>query len=492
MKLNYSIFSAPGFKKCLGCILILLTLNSCKKAIDVGPQVGTVDAKNAFTSNGTAESVLAGIFDSMAGTGAFYNGQNSISLLMGLSADELVNYSNTPSYVQFFTNALSSQGATSGYFWPTIYQQIYNCNAAIAGLSSASNTQLTPAIKQQLLGEAKFSRAFIYFYAVNLYGDVPMPLTTDYVTNNTISRTPQAQVYQQIIQDLKDAQGLLSDGKYLSGTGTATTARLRPNKQAASALLARVYLYTKDWANAELNATAVIGTSLYVLEPNLNQVFLKATRESIWSLQPVSIGANNGDAYTLVLTASPTQSAAVQLPLNNIVVAAFEPGDARLTNWVGTFNAAATNTTPATTFYYAYKYKANTLSGSSAPVTEYPIVLRLAEQYLIRAEARAEQGNLGDAATDLNVIRARAGLPVTTATSQADLLTAIAHERQVELFTEWGHRWFDLRRTGQIDAVMGIVTPQKGGGAWNTNKQLVPIPSSEILINSHLTQNPGY
>jgi hypothetical protein len=91
----------------------------------------------------------------------------------------------------------------------------------------------------------------------------------------------------------------------------------------------------------------------------------------------------------------------------------------------------------------------------------------------------------------LNVIRARASLPAATIASKDATLSAIAHERQVELFTEWGHRWFDLKRTGKIDAVMSVVTPQKGG-TWNTNKQLVPLPSSEILINHNLAQNPGY
>jgi hypothetical protein len=489
MKFNYHIFSAPGFKKCLSCILILLTLNSCKKAIDVGAQVGAIDAKNAFASNGTAQSVLAGIFDIMGAAGSFYNGQNSVSLLMGLSADELVNYSNTPAYGQFFSNNLSGQGNSSTYFWATIYQQLYNCNAAIAGLTSA--TALTPAVKNQLLGEAKFARAYIYFYAVNIYGDVPMPLTTDYMVNNTIARTPKALVYAQVIQDLKDAQGLLSDTKYLNGTGGTTTDRLRPNKQAASALLARAYLYTQDWQNAETQATAVIGTSTYLLEPNLNSVFLKASRETIWALQPVTTGYNNADAYTLVLTVDPLKSATNQLPLNNIVVNAFETGDARLTNWVGTYNVAASGATPAATYYYANKYKANTSSGSITPITEYPIELRLAEQYLIRAEARAQLGSLDGAAADLNVIRARASLPAATIASKDAALSTIAHERQVELFTEWGHRWFDLKRTGKIDAVMSIVTPQKGG-TWNANKQLVPIPGSEILINHNLTQNPGY
>lgn len=490
MKLTKNIFSALCFRRCMGCVFILLSITGCKKGLlNVGSQVGAVDAENAYTSNGTAQSVLAGIFDVMGATGSFYHGQNSISLLMGLSADELVNYSSSAVYGQFFTNNLSGQGNNSSYFWATIYQQLYNCNAAIAGLTSS--TAVTPAVKNQLLGEAKFARAYIYFYAINLYGDMPMPLTTDYLTNNTLARTPKAQIYQQIIQDLKDAQSLLSDAKYLNGTGSATTDRLRPNKQAASAMLARVYLYNNDWANAEAQASSVISTSIYLLEPNLNQVFLKASRETIWALQPVTNGYNNGDAYTLVLTAPPANTVVTQLPLNQTLVNAFENGDARFTNWVGQYKVAATNNAPATTYYYAYKYKANTTNGSSAPVTEWPIELRLAEQYLIRAEARAQQNNLDGAKSDLNVIRSRASLTAVTASTQSDVMAAVTHERQIELFTEWGHRWFDLKRTGKIDAVMNVETPKKGG-TWAAYKALVPIPASEILIDHNLTQNPGY
>ena len=95
------------------------------------------------------------------------------------------------------------------------------------------------------------------------------------------------------------------------------------------------------------------------------------------------------------------------------------------------------------------------------------------------------------AAADLNVIRQRAGLTNTTATGQQAILNAILHERQVEFFTEWGHRWFDLKRTGNVNAVMSVVTPQKGG-IWNANWALYPIPISEITLNPNLKQNPGY
>jgi hypothetical protein len=116
------------------------------------------------------------------------------------------------------------------------------------------------------------------------------------------------------------------------------------------------------------------------------------------------------------------------------------------------------------------------------------MVLRLAEQYLIRAEARAEQNELTGAASDLNIIRMRAGLNPTTATSQADILTAIQHERRVELFTEWGHRWFDLRRWGTAVPLLSSEKPN----SVTEDDLLYPVPQSEISVNSNLTQNPGY
>jgi len=119
----------------------------------------------------------------------------------------------------------------------------------------------------------------------------------------------------------------------------------------------------------------------------------------------------------------------------------------------------------------------------------------LGEQCLIRAEARAQQGNLNGAISDLDIIRKRAGLPLIANTnpgiSQSVLLTAILHERQVELFTEWGHRWLDLKRTNNVDGVMNTVTTQKGG-TWNSDWQWYPITLSELQTAPNLVQNEGY
>ena len=124
----------------------------------------------------------------------------------------------------------------------------------------------------------------------------------------------------------------------------------------------------------------------------------------------------------------------------------------------------------------------------NATPSEYYMVLRLTEQYLIHAEASAEQNKLADAIADINLIRRRAGLPdLPDSLDQAQTLSAIMQERRIELFAEWGHRWLDLKRTGQADAVLGPIKT-----TWQTNAQLYPIPLSELQSDSKLTQNAGY
>lgn len=462
--------------------IVSLLSSSCKKAIQVGPSLVAANSSNAFSSNSAAQSVVSGIYTRMS-AGSFFQGGAGISLTMGLAADELINISsNNSSLGSFYLNSYAP--ITPPPFWSEFYKELFFCNTAINGISGSS--AITDGVKKQLIGEVKFLRAYIYFYAVNLYGTPPLTTTNDYTVNNVLPNSTPDAIYKQIIQDLTDAQAALADNVYVDASGNTVTDRIRPNKQVASAMLARVYLYLKDWKNAETQASSVISNANYTLVGNLNQVFLRASKETLWALQPVSqLYLNTIDANYLIVNASYVIS--TQLPLNNNLVKAFETGDARLTNWVGTFT---TTTAPVTTYSYANKYKVASLSSTIA-VTEYPIVMRFAEQYLIRAEARAQQNNLSGADADINMIRSRASLANTTASSQSDILDAIAHERQVELFSEWGHRWFDLKRTNKLDAVMSVVTPQKGG-TWSSFEQLMPIPPDDIRADPNLKQNPGY
>jgi starch-binding outer membrane protein, SusD/RagB family len=372
--------------------------------------------------------------------------------------------------------------------WNDFYSKIYTVNLALERLGGS--TQLTESVKQQLMGEAKFLHAFLYFYLVNLYGDVPLALQTDYRINAKLQRTSKNLVYQQIIADLKDAQTLLTDNYFSADAKTPTTERLRPNKWTATALLARAYLYTSDWTNSEIQANSIISTNSKYDTGSLNNVFLKSSKEAIWQLQPVNTAWNTEDAKVFIIpTAGPTSISTVSgypVYLSSQLLSAFEIADKRKINWI---DSVTVGSGPASaTYYYPYKYKSATLN---APVTEYTMVLRLGEQYLIRAEARAQLNKIAEGLSDLNVIRRRAGLPDAVASDQTTLLNLIYHERQVELFTEWGHRWLDLKRTGKVDEVMSSYAPQKGT-TWSPNWALYPIPLYDITQNPNLTQNPGY
>lgn len=459
---------------------------SCKKFVQVPTPITSLNSANVYKSDATASAVLTGIYTKISSTGVS-SGLSSTSVYCGLSADEftLYNPASEPGYVPFYQNSLTNANLAGGDFW-VLYQTLYIANSAVEGLTN--NNSLTPAVDQQLHGEAKFIRAFCYFYLVNLYGDVPLITGTDYKSNELMSRTPKALVYQQIITDLKEAQSLLSD-QYLDGTLlNPTSERVRPTKWAATALLARTYLYTGDWADAVTEANLVIGNSNTYSLSALNSVYLKNSSEAIWELQPVNSRQNTPDGLFFILPVSgPNLNKPIYL--NSDLINSFESGDQRLTNWVG--KVTATSGGVSTNYYYPYKYKVNV---PGAPVTEYEIVLRLAEQFLIRAEAEAQGTGTGTsgAVNDLNVVRNRAGLPnYAGPLDKASLLTAILHERQIELFSEWGHRWLDLKRTGNVDAVMSIATPKKGG-SWQTNKQLYPLPQADLQNDHNLTQNMGY
>ena len=232
-----------------------------------------------------------------------------------------------------------------------------------------------------------------------------------------------------------------------------------------------------------------MNNTLFRLEPDLNSVFSPNNSESIlqWQLNTSYLPYNSTTEGLGILPADITDEPP-HYYLSPQLLNSFEIGDQRKEAWIDS------TTFIGTTYHYPYKYKIGQHQEKvKGTATEFYTVFRLSEQYLIRAEARAMQNNLDGSVSDLNVIRYRSGLPNATAITKSDILTAILHERQVELFAEWGHRWLDLKRTGQVDSVMFLVTPEKNpGGAWQSYQQLYPIPQSEITKNPYLTQNEGY
>ncbi len=166
--------------------------------------------------------------------------------------------------------------------------------------------------------------------------------------------------------------------------------------------------------------------------------------------------------------------------LTHELLAAFKAGDLRRSHWVDSLIF------PENTYYFPVKYKVNT--GTQGRISEYYSVFRLAEQYLIRAEARTRQNKLTDAISDINVIRRRANLAdLPNTLLQEEIIDTILHERQIEFFCEWGHRWLDLKRTGLADEILSPIKPQ-----WQSYQKLYPIPTTEMQANPALLQNPGF
>lgn len=434
--------------------------SSCKKFVEIDAPKNSIVVTDVFKNNDLATSALLGIYQQMS-TASVYSGDlTSLQTICGLTADEFIGYGQQ---LAQYNNQITPENHSGLYS----YTRIYDANVILDGLNKENG--ITPPVKNQLMGEALFIRAFCYYYLVNLYGEIPLQLSTDYRITSKLKRSTIPEVYDQILKDLTLAETLL-------GESYVTAERVRPNRHAVQALLSRVYLYMGDWQNTEKYSSLVISkNSLYKLV-DLEQVFLSSSQEAIWQLMP-DAGKNTPAGSLLVLTTAPTNvSLSPQLAENG-----FEPNDKRKTAWIRSIAVGGT------TYYFPYKYKVK----SSSTVTEYSMVFRLAEQFLIRSEAKCQQGKFTEAINDLNIVRSRAGLiPIEQKIPQIgkeNLLDAIQQERKVELFCEWGHRWFDLKRSGKATAILSQVKPK-----WNPIYLLFPIPVAEIMNNNNITQNPGY
>lgn len=447
-------------------VLLTSIFTSCKKFVEIPLPDNQLTTEFSFANDNTAIQTITGIYSNMMNNSTQFS-CGYTTYFAGMSADELYYYTSS-SRDEFLNNQISTINHPNleASFWNPCYQYIYATNKCIEGASAS--TQLSPGIKNMVIGEAKFIRAFCYFYLTSLFGDVPLVISTDYHSTQSLPRTPQETIYAQIIDDLKEAKQLLS-------INYPSPERTRPNKFAATALLARVYLIKKNWTAAELETSEIINSGIYSMNQDLSKVFQINSNETIWQLRPVNPTRNTWEGNAIIPSSNSTTPTYL---LTNTLINSFESGDLRKTNWT------KSRIFSGQTLYYPYKYKVRT--GST--LTEYYVVLRLAELYLIRSEARIMQNSQQGSLEDLNLIRQRAGLPNLTASSMADILLAIEGERKIEYYAEWGARWFDLKRTGRASVILGALKPS----TWQDTDSLWPIPQSQINLNPSLIQNPGY
>lgn len=434
----------------------LFSALGCSKMLDTKVPSNIQYDEAVYSDSSSTKSALMGLYSAVYSSNTY--GTGLLTILNSLYADE----TNSISYPTYFDNAVSLTDTFLGNLWSDNYTSIYKANAIIEGVQSS--TVLFPTTKQQMTGEALFMRSYLHFNLLNTFGNIPLITNTNLTVNAVAPQVSSELVYQQIISDLQQAIAYLPANYSVSGGE-----RTRINKFAAIAFLSKVYLYKKDWANAEAQANLIIANTLFRMPTDLSTVFLNSSNEAILQFD------NRPSGYVgLASSFVPTAGAMPTYQVSEGLLGAFEGGDLRKTAWIGT----------SVGYSYPAKYK---VARIGTGVSEYLTLFRLGETYLIRSEARARQNNVDGAKSDLNAVRNRAGLGNTVATDQPSLLQAIERERRVELFCEFGNRFFDLKRTGRADAVLG---PQKVG--WKSNAVNYPIPSSQIGANINLKQNPGY
>jgi hypothetical protein len=343
-----------------------------------------------------------------------------------------------------------------------IYRTINCANQVIKASVTLTDPQLSAQNRKLYKGEAYFVRALAYFDLSRLWGGMQLITepTTSSLDNIKVSRSTLQETRLQVLNDLNSADSLLPE----------TTNRNRATRKTVYALKARLYLYMQDWTNAELFSSKLISDNNYELIAPYNSFFAnnaKNTKESIFEL---AYSATDQNAHSLWWQPPVNSGRREWAPTDELVNLLNDP----LTG--GNRKTMIAKTAAPGNLWYGNMYYRN-------PRTDPAFVLRIAEMYLIRAEARANLEKITEGLADLNAVRTRAGLAPSTAATSSDLLLGVEQERRLEFAFE-PHRWFDLVRTGRLDDVMGVTDHTK----W-----VMPIPVGEIQASDGiLEQNEGY
>lgn len=382
--------------------------------------------------------------------------------------------------------------------WQHHYGTILRANQVIDNVPAI---QMDPALRDRIVGEARFIRALMYFNLVNLYGNVPLQLTTSQRTDRPEQATP-AEAWAQVEADLNAAIAVLPASYPQADLGRVT-------RGAAQALLGRAHLQQGEWAAAATQFANVIGSGQYNLVADYRSNFTEAGDNNVESIFEVQFGGPE-----VLASGSRGQNMIKMLGPCAPNGPAFCDGD--VTAWYAaqfgeaTVSGGSDPRLDATIFFrgtaYNRPYSDYFGSGEGRPFWikygEYykngqdwdnPVnvkVMRLGGVLLLHAEAALMAGQPGPALTSINRVRQRAGLTplgsVTLAQVETEQLRELGFENERWLFLA-RHGW--LTDAGKI-AVLAAHDPQFVG--WKTTQALLPIPSTEVNLNPNVTQNPGY
>jgi uncharacterized protein (UPF0297 family) len=475
-------------------IIGIFSLVSCEKFLDLEPLSNGIAAESgdsvAYPTASSVESALSGLYSEFRNEywelDYFVNGD--------AQSDDAYAGADNPANFQIDDYTIDAINSNVSRDWAYLYATIGKANPIINNVLLCPDSTLTTERKYQILGEASFIRAFCYFQAVQLWGDVPLVL--DEVTEISAEilpeiypllfppRTPVDSVYAQIILDFEVAAAHVAPTNI--NKGFVTTG-------AANAMLAKVYatIQPRDY-NKVVQYCDLVINGPYSLLPNYDDLWnnsVENSSEAIFEINYDGTSSSGNWGTTMFLGLDWKK---FNIPSNDLVNAFDAEQDNIRKNasiiFMDVSGYWSDNNWPQTNYPFLYKYRNNNM-----PSPQNYIFLRLADILLLKAEALNELGDVTGAAALVNQIRTRVELPDTQAASQEEMRLAIEKERRLELAFE-GHRWYDLIRTGRAIEVINNTVDQDGNKLYNISEfdLLWPIPQAELDKNASLVQNAGY
>ena len=524
-------------------IIGVFYLSSCEDFIEIEER-GKQNLDNYFQTEDECISFVNGVYKSFSTIEDWW--QEWLRLANIMATDDAwmgnITQDNSHSFALAHYNVTASNAPDALQNFYTY--KYYNISAANIAIQNIPDAPIGDNLKQRLIAESKFFRAFSYWELVQNFGDVVLILEPKGTGSLNMERSPKSEVYAQIIQDLKDAEAVLPTSYSSDNLGRVT-------KGACQALLARTYLFTGDYTNAYSYANTVIESSTYQLEPNFVDIWSVYNHNGMESIFEWQSNSNQsyaiGSRFAIIMAArgqtwdDPENSMdgwGWCVPSSNLEQAYLSEGDdVRRQSTICRMGEPVygdEEANPSYDFSYSQNKSARVWRKFYTPIAmrralaredqHVPlpyIFLRLGEMYLTRAEAAFHLNNEDQALTDINTLRARVGLDPKTGLTGNNLLYAIWKERRLEMASE-GMRLYDLRRQidpiankPRIDVMMGpngtfvkynleestdeweIGHPEerqdKGVMFQEGRHELWPIPQSEIdRSNGVISQNPNY
>jgi uncharacterized protein (UPF0297 family) len=474
-------------------IIAVLSMQSCEKFLDLEPVsqgiAGQTDSV-VYATAAEVESALAGAY------GDFRNEYFELDYYVNGDAqsDDAYAGADNPANFQIDDYRIDAINSNVSRDWAYLYGMIGKVNPIINNVMLVPDTTFPQERRNEILGEASFIRAFLYFQAVQLWGDVPLQLKE--VTSISAEilpdiypllfppRAPIDSVYDVIIKDFETA--LLYVKPTASNKGYVTTG-------AVNAMLAKVYatIEPHDYNKVVQYCDAVINGP-YSLLPEYEDLWNNSVENSAESIFEINYEGTSTNANWGASMFQGMDWKKFNIPSNDLVNAFDAEQDVIRKNssivFLDVTGKWSDNHWPQTHYPFLNKWRIY-----SSPSPQNYIFLRLADIILLKAEALNELGDVSGAAELVNQIRSRVDLPNTTATSQSDMRLAVEKERRLELAFE-GHRWYDLKRTGRAIEVINNAVDQDGNKLYDLteNRLLWPIPQAELDKNTYLVQNPGY